>query len=332
MPSPMTIAHLSDVHLAPVVGFWPPHWNTKRLLGFANWVLKRRHIHLRSVVDRLVADLQLQNVDHTVVTGDLVNIGLPHELENALRWLESIGPPNVVSVIPGNHDIYTRRWRDVGVARWQLYMTSDASSAELTSNSGLPFPYVRRIREVALIGLNSAVPTPPGVAWGVLGPRQLDALAEVLQRLADLGLFRLVLIHHPPLPGQAPWARALRDAADLERALLRHGAELVLHGHNHCDMRAWLTGVSGRFPIIGIGSSSASRMRQKETLARYNLYRIRPDTEQGRIELISRGLLQPDGPVVELERLVLDSAVAAGGSALAVPAIENPQGLSGRFS
>jgi 3',5'-cyclic AMP phosphodiesterase CpdA len=296
-------------------GFSPPHWNVKRLFGFANWVLKRRHIHLRRVVDRLVEDLHLQNVDHIAVTGDLVNLGLPHELENALRWLESIGPPTAVSVIPGNHDIYTRRWRDAGVARWQRYMASDASSAELTTRMGLSFPYVRRIREVALIGLNSALPTPPGVASGHLGRKQLDALGEVLQRLGDLGLFRLVLIHHPPLPGQAKPTRALRDAADLERTLLRHGAELVLHGHNHYDMLAWLTVTRGRFPIVGIGSVSAYRTRRRETLARYNLYRIRPGSNHLPIEVISRGLLEPDGPVVELgRRLLKPNATEPAGS------------------
>ena len=314
MTSPVTIAHLSDVHLSPLRGFWPPHWNIKRALGFANWVLTRRRVHLRSVVDRLVADLRLQNVDHVAVTGDLVNIGLPHELENALRWLESIGPPSSVSVIPGNHDIYTRRWRDVGVARWQLYMASDTLSAELTSKIGLPFPYVRRIREVALIGLNSAVPTLPGFATGQLGRKQLAALAELLQRLGELGLFRLVLIHHPPLPGQAAPSRALRDAAELQRTLLRHGAELVLHGHNHYDMLAWLTVTTGSFPVVGIGSGSAYRMRRNEALARYNVYHIRPGRNRGRIELISRGLLEPDGPVVELQRRLLEpgAIVAAG--------------------
>ena len=305
MPAPITIAHLSDVHLSPVQGFWPPHWNVKRLFGFANWVLKRRHIHLRSVVDRLVEDLHLQKVDHVAVTGDLVNMGLPRELENALHWLETVGPPTAVSVIPGNHDIYTRRWRDAGVARWQLYMASDASSAALATKMGLSFPYVRRIGEVALIGLNSAVPTPPGMASGHLGRQQIDALGEVLRKLGELGLFRLVLIHHPPLPGQAKPTRALRDAADLERALLRYGAELVLHGHNHYDMLAWLTVTSGKFPIVGIGSVSAYRRRRKETLARYNMYRICPGSTRGAIELISRGLLDPDGPVVELERRLL---------------------------
>jgi 3',5'-cyclic AMP phosphodiesterase CpdA len=314
MSPPIVIAHLSDVHLSPLQGFWPPHWNIKRLFGFINWVFKRRHVHLRSVVDRLVADLHLQKVDHVAVTGDLVNMGLPDEIEEALRWLESVGPPTAVSVIPGNHDIYTRRWRDAGVARWRLYMTSDAASAELTAKTGLPFPYVRRIGEVALIGLNSAVPTPPGVASGHLGRKQLDALGDVLRSLRDLGLFRLVLIHHPPLPGQARPTRALRDAADLERILLRHGAELVVHGHNHHDMLAWLPVASSRFPIVGIGSVSAYRQRRKETLARYNLYRICPASNRGPIELISRGLLEPDGPVVELERRLLkpDAVEAAG--------------------
>jgi len=306
MQSPITIAHLSDVHLAPLEGFRPPHWNIKRLLGFANWVLKRRHIHLRGVVDRLVTDLKRQHVDHIAVTGDLVNIGLPRELENALRWLESVGPPDAVSVIPGNHDIYTRRWRDPGVARWRRYMTSDAAGAALTARFELPFPYVRRIREVALIGLNSAVPTPPGVASGKLGGAQLDALGDLLPRLRDLGLFRLVLIHHPPLPGQAKSTRELRDAADLERTLERHGAELVLHGHNHRDMLAWRTANSGKFPIVGIASGSAGRTRRKEPLARYNLYRILPSANPARIELIGRGLREPDGYVVELEHRLLE--------------------------
>jgi 3',5'-cyclic AMP phosphodiesterase CpdA len=311
MQAPVTIAHLSDVHLAPLKGLWPPHWNIKRLLGFANWMWKRRYVHLRSVTDRLVADLHYQKADHIVVTGDLVNLGLPHELENALRWLESLGPPSAVSVIPGNHDIYTRRWRDAGVARWGIYMTSDALSAELTSKIGLVFPYVRRIREVALIGLNSAVPTPPGVASGKLGRRQLAALEELLGRLGDLGLFRLVLIHHPPLPGQAKPSRGLRDAAELERILLRQGAELVLHGHNHYDMLAWRTVASGNMAIVGIGSGSASRLRRRETLARYNLYHIRPGSNHGQIELISRGLPDPEGPIVELERRLLQPGTIA---------------------
>src|SRR5262245_3464688 len=52
---PLILAHLSDVHLAPLQGLGPLHANPKRTLGLANWLLKRRKIHLRPVVDALLA-------------------------------------------------------------------------------------------------------------------------------------------------------------------------------------------------------------------------------------------------------------------------------------
>ncbi len=55
---------------------------------------------------------------------------------------------------------------------------------------------------MALIGLCSAVPTPPFVASGRLGREQLDAFEGELRALSNEGLARVVLIHHPPLPGQ----------------------------------------------------------------------------------------------------------------------------------
>ena len=119
---PLTLAHLSDVHLAPVVGLGPRHINPKRALGLANWLLKRRKVHLRGAVDALVADLRRQHVDHIIVSGDLVNLGLPGEHAAARSWLEALGPPDRVTVVPGNHDIYCRLWRDPGVERWRAFL------------------------------------------------------------------------------------------------------------------------------------------------------------------------------------------------------------------
>ena len=104
MTSAVTIAHLSDIHLGPIRGFTPRYWNLKRLTGYWNWLNTRRASYQRSVLDRLVADLQRQRPNHIVVTGDLANIGLPQEHMDALIWLKGLGPPDRVSVIPGNHD------------------------------------------------------------------------------------------------------------------------------------------------------------------------------------------------------------------------------------
>jgi 3',5'-cyclic AMP phosphodiesterase CpdA len=153
---------------------------------------------------------------------------------------------------------------------------------------------------VALIGVNSAVPTPPAMAWGRVGTEQLARLAAVLGRLAGVGLFRLVLIHHPPLSGQPSDGRSLRDAHALEAVLARHGAELVVHGHNHRDMLAWHPSRSGLVPVVGAPSASLGRRHKHEPLARYNLFRI--DAGAGTIDLVGRGLAEPEGEIVELER------------------------------
>jgi 3',5'-cyclic AMP phosphodiesterase CpdA len=302
-----TIAHLSDVHLAPLAGFWPSHWNAKRFLGFANWVVRRRRSHLRAVVDLLVADLRHQSVDHILVTGDLVNIGLPQEYEMALQWLHALGTPDRVSVVPGNHDIYTRLRKHGGVARWAPYMTSDEWGSQIAPGPGPRFPYVRRIDGVALVGLNSAVPTPPGVASGELGTRQIEECRAILRELRRRSVFRLVMIHHPPLVSRLVRpGRDLKDAAEFEEALLDAGAELVVHGHNHRDMVSWRTTSTGPLPVVGIASGSIGRVHRHEPLARYNVYRLyRNAVGPWEIELIGRGIREPDGPVVQVERRML---------------------------
>jgi 3',5'-cyclic AMP phosphodiesterase CpdA len=303
-----TIAHLSDVHLAPLAGFWPHHWNAKRMLGFANWAMRRRKSHLRAVVDMLVADLRHQFCDHILVSGDLVNIGLPQEYENALSWLHALGTPEHVSVVPGNHDIYTRLRRHAGVGRWAPYMVSDTWGAAIAPGKAPHFPYVRRVGDVAIVGLNSAVPTPPGVASGEVGSEQLEACRKVLHELGKMPVFRLVMIHHPPvldLPQLHP-GRDLKDAAALEAVLLETGAELVVHGHNHRDMVNWRETATGPVPVVGIASGSIGRVHRFEPLARYNLYKISGSKAAGwHVELTGRGIREPEGPVVQVERRFL---------------------------
>ena len=69
------------------------------------------------------------------------------------------------------------------------------------------FPFVRRFGDVALIALSSAIPTMPFMAAGRLGSAQRALLSVALEELGRQGLFRVVLIHHPPLAGQAGWRR-----------------------------------------------------------------------------------------------------------------------------
>lgn len=309
MTETFTLVHLSDVHLAPVVGLRPRHWNVKRGLGYLNWRSGRKRLHLKSVADRIAADALAQRPDHIAVTGDLANLGLPGEYAAALAWLQGLGDPGVVSVVPGNHDIYTGRLGGESCLRtWAPFMRgSDDDGTDAAGPAA--FPYVRTQGPVALIGLNSAVPTPPFVAAGRLGSAQIAEMADLLERLGAEGYIRVVLIHHPPLPGQAPPRRALEDADALAAALDRVGAELVLHGHNHRQMLSWRTHSGGGIPVLGVASASAAiaKVQKGEPLACYHLLRIRREHGAVAIECETRGLAAPDGDIVSLGRQSLSA-------------------------
>ena len=298
-----TLAHISDLHLSPISGFSVRHWNAKRGLGYLNWRRRRVRHHLRGIADRIAADALAQRPDHIAVTGDLANLGLPSEFEAARAWLEAMGRPDFVTVVPGNHDIYSRRVHGAScLEQWADYMAPLPAAANPSSSM---FPFVRRLRGVALIGLNSAVPTPVFVASGRLGKGQIAAFERVLAETRAEGLARVVLIHHPPLPGQAPLRRGLEDAVEFARVIDAEGAELVLHGHNHVDSIIWRTRSGGHVPVVGVASGSSGRVHRHEPLARYNLYTFTFGEGAPSIRCVSRGLSEPDGEIVELSRSVL---------------------------
>src|SRR3954454_22503963 len=103
-----TLAHLSDPHLAPLPAPSLRELVGKRVTGYLHWTRTRHKIHRREVLDALVADLRAQRPDHIAVTGDLVNIALEAEFAPARAWLQSVGAPELVTAIPGNHDAYAR--------------------------------------------------------------------------------------------------------------------------------------------------------------------------------------------------------------------------------
>jgi 3',5'-cyclic AMP phosphodiesterase CpdA len=271
-----TLAHLSDVHLGPLpkAESWRDYLG-KRAIGALSWRWKRREIHDPAMAERLAADISAHKPDHIAFTGDLANLSLKREFANGARWLAALGGPDRVSFVPGNHDAYVRvRWGD-GLRAWAPYMTGDLRLPCLPefSNEAGAFPYVRQRRTVALIGVSSAVPQAWHRAGGALGAEQIKALAATLRALGERGFFRVLMIHHPPLPDQTPRRKALVDAPALAEVLRNEGAELVLHGHNHRLMHRLLDTRSGSAHVIGMPSAS-SRGARDASLAGWALYTI----------------------------------------------------------
>lgn len=288
------LAHLSDIHLAPLPQPAIAELISKRGLGYLNWLRKRRDIHRPDVLAGVVADLKAQQPDQIAVTGDLVNLSLTSEFAPARAWLEALGDPRGTTFVPGNHDAYVRSVATRAIEDWADYMRGDA---------GESFPFVRRRGRVALVGLSTSLPTLPLAATGRLGKEQLSKLGGVLDSLKREELFRVILIHHPPIPGVNRFRR-LHDAPALREVLRKHGAELVLHGHLHENSLIWLAGPREGIPCIGAPSASGSP-HYKDDPAGYNLFEIEGKPGDWHCMVITRAMSRDDGTIGEVSRQYL---------------------------
>jgi len=249
----------------------------KRMLGYLSWRRHRRFVHSPGVLADVVTDIQARGFDHITVTGDLTHVGLPAECRAAAAWLRSLGKADEVTVIPGNHDRYVRADWSETVGCWSEYLAGDDSRIA----SEPMFPSLRVRDSVAIIGLDSAVPSAPLFATGRIGEEQRQRIAVLLDQARQRGLFRLVLIHHSPLPRGHRWRKRLTDAAALLRVLQRQGAELVVHGHGHKRRIDVVSTSQGDMVVVAAPSASLVGLGR----GGYNGYRISRTGSGWRVEV-----------------------------------------------
>ncbi len=277
------LAHMSDPHLPLPLGIPPLALLNKRLLGLLSWRTRRHRIHRPEILERLVTDLHNQAPDHIAVTGDLTNLGLDVEYRCTRAWLDDLGDPERVTVIPGNHEaLVTGAWEQ-GAAHWQPYWQGDAA---VETDVSPAFPTLRHRGPIALIGLSSAIASAPGLAVGAVGRAQLERLAPILRHARQESLCRVLLIHHPPIDGTVRHRKRLRDGAALRALLEREGVELLLHGHSHKSHHQMLQTRDGPAPVIGVPSASSMHPEP----AAYHLYDITPSARGWTITLTVRRL------------------------------------------
>jgi len=304
----MRIAHLSDLHLLDLDGAVPFRLLNKRLTGYANLRLRRNHKHKPEPVRAAARLLRELDVDHVVITGDVSNLALEREFDRVRDLIQvELGlAPERVSLVPGNHDVYTSG--SVRARRFQQwfepYMKSDLP--EITGDHGYPFVHLRG--PVAIIGLSTAVARPPFVASGELGRAQLDRLASVVAHPSVRDRTIVVLQHHP-IHNPASGARTLLEGlidADAERRILGKAARgLVLHGHLHRRVNRPLLTANG--VLHAVGATSASMLHEdRDRMAGFNLYEIGPT---GAVDKVRAQRFVPDsGTFVDTPVPVVSSA------------------------
>ncbi|MDA4847368.1 metallophosphoesterase family protein [Hoeflea poritis] len=248
------LAHISDIHLGPLPRLTPRELASKRITGYINWHRNRRKRLFGNILESLVDDIKSAAPDHLAITGDLVNLGARAEMDAVAGWLANVGEPDFVSVVPGNHDAYVPGSFKLACRAWRPYMLGDDKPASSAGEN--LFPYLRVRDNVALIGVSTAHATPPFMASGVFDRRQARLLRTILRQAADDGLFRVIMIHHPPVRGATQSYKRMLGIGRFSKVLKEAGAELVLHGHTHLETLYRLPGRSGDVPVVCVPSAS----------------------------------------------------------------------------
>lgn len=273
MSRPMfKFAHISDIHLGPLPRLTLRELASKRITGFVNWHRNRRKHLLVNTLDLLLSDMRLKQPDHLMITGDLVNLATSIEIRLAGEWLRSIGEPLETTVVPGNHDAYVPGAHDRSVREWYPFIAGDGAPEDWPDEEHV-FPTYRQRGPIAIIGCSTSNATLPFSAGGFFSARQARETANLLNRAKDEGLFRVVMIHHPPVRGAAPSHKRMIGIRRFAAALSVGGAELVLHGHTHLNTVYQLKTHHGSVPVVGIASASQGPGGHKPPAA-YNLFSL----------------------------------------------------------
>ena len=261
-----TLAHLSDPHLGAVAG---PRW--RELIGKRHHRLSQLaaraapHPRPRRAAIRSLRTCKQQQPDHIAVTGDIANIALPEEFTARPRLAgEPRARPQDVTSVPGNHDIYVRS--SAGACGAGNGARTCAATTATTA-----FPSCADAGRCCTNRLEQRRATAPFCATGRLGTNAACRAARD-PRSAEGG--RLFPCRADPSsagergrPLQAPDRRAA-----LLALIAQHGAELLLHGHDHLHMLNWLPGADGaRIPAVGVPSASAAPAHSPDPAA-YHLF------------------------------------------------------------
>lgn len=245
----MRLGHLSDFHIADRRRY-PRN-------GFAPKDCDRHSVRLGK---QLLSALREAQVDHVVVTGDLTFSGETSEFERAADLLRPWAERGKLTVVPGNHDVWTADAAARG--RFLRHLGPDGRGMKRPTS---PYPLAVVLSpEVVLLALDSARHgDEPFRTSGQLGPQQLQAVRHLVREHAKEGrVVLLALHHHLVLPRERIASDALvarmplADADKVVRLVAEMPVAAVLHGHRHCAFRVDLPAPSGTTPVLCAGSAT----------------------------------------------------------------------------
>ncbi|MFO0586609.1 MAG: metallophosphoesterase [Polyangiaceae bacterium] len=220
------IAHISDLHLLEddLHERTGASWLRLQYLTFGKpRSPATRRLRVRKLLDRALR----AHADHLVITGDLTEDGALGQFESLARVLQESGwPASRVTLVPGNHDVYSHpdAWREALEGPLSRY----APTSEEGSIVALP--------DACIVPLSTAFHQPVMRASGALSEKALQALSDWADRRSHEWHAIVLAQHHPPsgyMLSPLQWLDGLKGHEDLRRILSRHDHMHVLHGHIH---------------------------------------------------------------------------------------------------
>lgn len=284
----MRLAHVSDLHILDLHGVSVERFLSRRVLGGINLLLRRAREHRPEILECLVQDLLAEEPDHIVVSGDLSNLALESEFDRVFQLLKLLGGYARLSVVPGNHDYYTFRAADT--RRFEKWFHPFMFKGEFSDLDLDVYPYVKRLGDLMLVGINSAARTVPPLSYGTVGDRQLELLETVLGSPEAAESVVCLVMHHAlhrrDLLHEATSGLLNRDR--LLRVVQDHKVDLVLYGHDH-EGRAWKKEKNGHTTHFVCCGSSTRLSEDPALVARYRVITI----DQGRVRRVDTKVFDP---------------------------------------
>jgi 3',5'-cyclic-AMP phosphodiesterase len=300
------IAHISDVH---VLGSQSTRSSTRYRLAtkFVNWGRAPDPDARARKLARALAAVKAAGADQLVISGDLTEIGEPSEYERFAEILHDAKlPPESITLVPGNHDMYT------APDGWKKALEGPLSAFESASAS-TPDAVVER-GDFVLLPIDSSC----FQSLAFSGGQFTGAAASAIERRLDDESFRhkalVVVMHPPPAKHFTPIMQLMdgfRGCAQLLDLLARHPRLSLLHGHLHRLVdRIVARGALSRPPateksttraacrVFGAPATSDDREDQPP---RFRLYEVKD------------GLAAPVSAAVDTERVESGDATAAKG-------------------
>ena len=167
----MKIAQISDLHVCLKPRFGEHKLNEKLMQAINNGVCMKPRFNEHKL-NKAIHEINNEEYDLVLVTGDITNAGYRHEYVMAKELLDKINVP--VITVPGNHDA-----RNNGKQYYHSFFGE--------SN------FVKRAGNVKIIGLDSVVEE---TSDGHIGHIQRDWLEGQL----DKNEYTIVMLHHHILP------------------------------------------------------------------------------------------------------------------------------------